>query len=502
MESFCYLEEVHMTYIASIDVGTTNVKGALITQGGGIQASCQVEIDTFYDNDYVEQNPEQWWGALKEITKTWRRAGFHFKDIAMISLCGQMQDVIPIDKSGAPVRNAILYSDIRAGDQATRILEVSKGIESLTGNEFNAATPFAKIKWLGENEPSNVARTASFLFSSKDFLVTHLTGKSVTDVTTAATSGMMSMEKRAWLKSLINRENISIQQLPDLKEPDAIAGYVTPFASECTGFVAGTPVLCGQGDAGATTLGAGVVRPGDRYIYVGTTGWIATTTNDISTGSTGIFQLAHLSEQFIKVIPLTNVGSAHEWAVQTLCREFMDKEVAYTTFENMVRSTIPVDNGALFLPYLNNERFPVHVSKSAGTFLRLSAVTTSSHLARAVMEGIAFSIRMSLETLTAPQDKPITLLGGGTRSKALAQIMADVCQRELHVPENAENLPILGAAAAGFIRLGWCRTYQEFAENILIPMPKKRYIPNSDYRAVYDQLYADFKRIYPAVKDI
>src|SRR5699024_3190574 len=128
--------------------------------------------------------------------------------------------------------------------------------------------------------------------------------------------------------------------------------------------------------------------------------------------------------------------------------------------------------------------------------------TKSSHLASVVMEGIAFTICETIETLTATQDKPITLLGGGTRSKALAQIMSDICQRELHVPENAENLPILGAAAMAFIRLGWCKTYQEFAENILHPMPKTRYIPNYENQPVYEKLYAAFKRIYPAVKDI
>lgn len=491
-----------MTYIASIDVGTTNVKGALITRDGAIHASCQVEIDTLYDDDYVEQDPEQWWKAFIEITNTWHRAGVHFNDIAMISLCGQMQDVIPIDRSGSPVRNAILYSDTRAEKQAARILEKSKEIESCTRNECNAATPFAKIKWLEENEPSNFTRTASFLFSSKDFLIYHLTDKSATDVTTAATTGLMDMEKRAWLSDLAEEEGVSVWQLPDLHEPEEIAGHVTRYASECTGFVPGTPVLCGQGDAGATTSGAGVVHPGDRYMYVGTTGWVATTTSDIDTSSTAIFQLAHLSKQYIKVIPLTNVGSAHEWAVQTLCREFSDKEAAYNTFENMVRSTIPAENGVLFLPYLTSERFPVHVSQAAGSFLRVSSSTTSSHLARAVMEGIAFSIRQSMETLTAPQDKPITLLGGGTRSKALAQIMSDICQRELHVPENAENLPILGAAAMAFIRLGWCKTYQEFAENILHPMSKTRYIPNYENQPVYEKLYAAFKRIYPAVKDI
>src|SRR5699024_11506940 len=141
-------------------------------------------------------------------------------------------------------------------------------------------------------------------------------------------------------------------------------------------------------------------------------------------------------------------------------------------------------------------------SQAAGSFLRVSSSTTSSHLARAVMEGIAFSIRQSMEALTAPLDKPITLLGGGTRSKALAQIMSDICQRELHVPENAENLPILGAAAMAFTRLGWCKTYQEFAESSLHPMPKTRYIPNYENQPVYEKLYAAFKRIYPAIKDI
>src|SRR5699024_5283728 len=129
-----------MTYIASIDVGTTNVKGAVITRDEAIHGSCQVEIDILYDDDNDEQTTEQWWKAFIEITNTWHRAGVHFNDIAMISLCGQMQDVIPINRNGSPVRNAILYSDTRAEKQAARILEKSKEIESCTRNECNAAT--------------------------------------------------------------------------------------------------------------------------------------------------------------------------------------------------------------------------------------------------------------------------------------------------------------------------------------------------------------------------
>src|SRR5699024_2340689 len=133
----------------------------------------------------------------------------------------------------------------------------------------------------------------SFLFSSKDFLIYHLTDKSATDVTTTATTGMMDMEKRTWLSVLAGEEGVSVWLLPELLEREEFAGHVTRYASECTGFVPGTPVLCGQGDAGATTSGAGVVHPGDRYMYVGTTGWVATTTSDLDTSSTAIFQLAH-----------------------------------------------------------------------------------------------------------------------------------------------------------------------------------------------------------------
>lgn len=491
-----------MKYIASIDVGTTNVKGALIMRNGSIQASCEVEIETFYENDWVEQNPEQWRKALIEITKTWQQAGFNLKDIEMITFCGQMQDVIPIDESGAPVRNAILYSDARAEEQAESMLTVDEKIRKLTGNEVNATTPFAKIKWLQEHEEESFARTTAFLFSSKDFLISQLTGEHVTDVTTAATTGMMDIDKRAWMTDEIVNEGIAADLVPLLGASDDIAGYVSAFASRQTGFMEGTPVLYGIGDAGATTLGAGVVTSGDRYIYAGTTGWIATTMTHVGRRYDGLFHLAHLSQEFIKVIPLTNVGSVHEWAVQTFCNKHADKADAYRELDQQVNAVCPDENGVLFLPYLNSERFPVRVSHAAGSFLRLNSSTTSSQMARAVLEGIAFSIRQSMETLTAPQDKPITLLGGGSRSMAWTQILADVCQQELHIPENAENLPILGAASSAFVRLGWCRTYQEFTDDIVKSMPKRRVTPNRKEQKTYDTLYEDFKRIYPAVKDI
>lgn len=491
-----------MTYIASIDAGTTNVKGALVTQDGSIQASCQVQIETFFESGFVEQNPEQWQEALLEITNTWQQAGIDFKDIEMITFCGQMQDVIPVDESGVPVRNAILYSDARAEEQAERILTADEEIRTLTGNEMNATIPLAKLKWLQEKEKTSFDRAAVFLFSSKDFLIYQLTGKRVTDVTTAATTGMMDLKQRTWLVDKIVNEGIEENQLPLLGESDKVAGYVGAFASRQTGFIEGTPVLCGVGDAGATTMGAGVVSSGDRYIYAGTTGWIATTTNSVESGFDGLFHLAHLSQEFIKVIPLTNVGSVHEWAVQTFCGKHAEKADAYRELDQLVNAVSPEEKGALFLPYLNSERFPVKVSQPAGSFLRLGAATTSAQMARAVLEGIAFSIRQSMETLTTFQEKPITLLGGGARSMAWTQILADVCQQELHIPEHAENLPILGAAATAFIRLGWCRTYQEFVHDIIKSLPKRRVTPDNEKRITYDTLYQGFKRIYPAVKDI
>lgn len=493
---------VTMSYIASIDIGTTTVKGVLIDEKGAFKGKCEVAQETLYKEDgRIEQDPEQWWNAFKKITAEWWTLGISAHDIAMIALSGQMQDCIPIDKDGNPTRHAILYSDVRAETEAQAIQSRIPKIQEVTGNHFDGSMPFPKIKWLFTHEPDNFKRTHSFLISSKDFIIHRLTGESVTDPTSGATTGMMRLKEREWFLDAVEGEGIDRRKLPQLLASDDIAGYVHAAGAQATGLVEGTPVLCGVGDAGATTMGAGVAGLGDRYAYLGTTGWMAISSDSVRKSRHGVFHLAHLPEQlFIKVAPLTNAGNAHRWAVSIFTDPTLPTEEAYAQFEQKMTQTSPGANGVLFLPYLNGERCPVHDPNATGSFVRLQSSTNRYDMSRAVLEGVACSIRQSFEYLSASVGKPLTLLGGGSRSRTWCQILADVCQTTIYVPEDAEYLPSLGAASSAFLRLGWVDSYEAFAKEIIARYPRTEFTPIPDNIKTYNAVYEDFVKLYPALK--
>ncbi|WP_054710166.1 FGGY-family carbohydrate kinase [Bacillus sp. JCM 19041] len=244
-------------------------------------------------------------------------------------------------------------------------------------------------------------------------------------------------------------------------------------------------------------MGAGVLNAGSKYVYIGSTGWVAYATTILSQAEQGVFHLAHLPEEsYIAIAPMLNAGNVHRWAVD----QFMDGD--YLAFEQAVQETKASEGIPLFLPYLNGERFPVQDMKAAGSFMNLKGTTTKADLCRSVLEGVAFALRQTMDLLLREKDDetPFTLIGGGTKSAAWCQIIADVCGHVVHVPENADFLPSLGVAAAGFCHLNWSASYEDFNASIIQSISKKVYTPQERTQEVYRRMYEKFTRLYPLVQ--
>jgi len=494
-------------YVASFDIGTTGAKGVLVGKDGTLSGGASIPLDTIYGEHHtVEQHPEQWYKAVAEITQAWWASGVDPKQIMMIVFSGQMQDCIPVDGDGNPVRPAILYSDARASLQAGQVLRKhgEDTVRRVTGNPFDGSMTFPKIIWMKENEPELYRSTASFLISSKDYVVRKLTGRLVTDPTTAATSGMMELPERRFVRGWLQGAGIEADKLPELLAADEVAGFVLEEAAAFTGFVAGTPVLCGIGDAGATTLGAGVTEVGEMYAYLGTTGWVALPTREPGSFSGGVFQLAHVDrELLITIAPLMNAGNAHRWALNVFgCGEAVG-DAAFAEMERAMEQCERRDHGVLFLPYLNGERCPVQDPHATGCFIGLTASTTKAEMSRAVLEGVAMAMRQVKELLACGWDvKRLTLIGGGSRSRVWSQTIADVLGVEVVVPQESQYLPALGGAATAFVRFGWAESYAAFARNVLDGFPAERYSPDASSVEMYDRAYAKYVMLYPALADV
>ncbi|MEK3888789.1 xylulokinase [Bacillus sp. FSL K6-3431] len=488
-----------MQCVAAFDLGTTAIKGCLLTREGQNIAEHTINLNTnFGENGELEQNPEEWWKVIQIITNKWfNDQGIRAEDIQAISFSGQMEDVIIINDNQVTTR-AILYSDTRASAEAEIIREQLPELEKITGNKIAASTPFAKLLWMQKNDLEFGKQQRSVVFSAKDYILYKLTGAIVSDYITSATTGLMNLKTRQWEPDLLQTVGIHHINLPQLTAPDKSIGNVSAYASQLTGFVEGTPVLCGSGDAGASTIGAGAINEGDCYLYLGTTGWVAVPTADPTIKPSGIFTLAHMVPNLnIAIAPLLNVGNVHRWAMHS----FLAQE-NYDLYEACVMETEPGANGLLCLPYMYGERSPVIDNEAKGAFWGIGPSTRTPDFLRAVLEGISLSLRQIMEMLMNEENGNITLIGGGAQSKVWCQILADVTQKEVRVPGNTELLPAYGAASSAFLHLGWVKSYSEFVHTFILSNQADRYIPNKETEDTYDHAYERYLKLYPLMKNI
>lgn len=485
-------------YAAVFDAGTTALKGAMVDDSGRIIASASENLDLLIDGDEREQDPGQWWQAFRNVSRSMLEQaadasgdlGFDASHIAGIICSGQMQDVIALDADLNPVRNAILYSDGRAEEQASRLASALEGGErgflDIVGNRLEGCLPLPKLMWLRDHDPEVFGHIRHVLISSKDYLIAHLTGVCVGDVAACSTAGAMDIREGRWDVELCAAAGFDRTLLPELHAPQDRIGAVTPEASERTGFAVGTPVYAGIGDAGATTLASGVSRPGQYNINIGTSGWIATISPEPFTDKPGAANLAFgVGPGFVNAVPFLNAGDVHQWATHVFAGA--DYEKAH----ELVEGSVPGSHGVLCLPYLVGERFPVMNPDIRGAYVGLSPDTTSADMMRAALEGVAFSIREGMGSFdVAPVS--ISLIGGGARESAWCQILADVLDHPVEVFANAEVLPAVALASLVFGDVDLVHAIRE----------STTYAPDAAATRTYETAYRRFLTLYPALRTL
>lgn len=503
-----------MKYIAAFDIGTTAVKGVLAGRDGVPAASASIDIPTIFSGknaEYKEQDPRVWYEAFCRISLGFfAGGGVSPEDVTAIVMSGQMQDVIPVDDRLEPVGNAILYSDGRGGAQAGAVIAAlgEDYLEQCTGNHYDGSLSFPKILWLKENQPELYRRIAKVLISSKDYVAARLTGQVCGDVTACATAGAMDIHRKVWDETIICTMGVSPELFPRLLHSHEKAGRVTAEAAQQTGYAAGTPVYAGVGDAGATTLASGISAPGQYNINLGTSGWVATVSDDVLPARMGVFNLAAMPEnKYINVVPFLNAGNVHKW-VSGLFTPEAEIEAAeggplidYDYIGRILEGSRPGCGGAMFLPYLAGERFPVMDEKIRGCYVGLNPQTGKGDMIRACLEGVAFSIRQGIESIGTPPQK-VSVIGGGGRVAVWCQILADVLDQTVYVYRNSDILPSLAISAAALIGEGQIGSYDEFTDSLQGEESSIAYRPIPENAALYKEIYPAYLRIYPAVKAV
>jgi xylulokinase len=434
-----------------LDVGTSSVKAVLFDHEGRV---CDEREEAYATQSLAggreEQNPRDWWSAAANAVRPLDLSG-----LECISLAGTMQSVIPIGRDGEPVRPAILYSDSRADGVFKELAPAFErlGAATLLGNHLNEFMSVFKIAWLRAHEPESYRRTGVFHSGAKDYLLFKLTGRHVTDATAATTVGLMDIRTREWSVQLAEAAGIPLALLPRIEAADAEVGTVNAAAASALGIRAGIPVVNGCGDAGAATVGAGVSRPGEAYVYLGTSAWVALVREvEALTLSHELYTLAHPTDGLaIRIGAMLCGGDGAAWFAG----------LAGETFESLELRLPAVDCAPpelIFLPYLKGERCPFLDTRVRGAFLGLDRGHGAADMYYAVLEGVALALRANLDALGAGGEE-IRLIGGGALSSMWAQLIADVTARRVVVARTPT-----AATACGAFRIAAARSGMRFAD--------------------------------------
>ncbi|RUT30098.1 hypothetical protein EMQ25_12270 [Arsenicitalea aurantiaca] len=475
--------------ILVMDSGTSGLKAALVDDAGTIIARADADYGETRAERTHRQDPEAWWQAAISAVRQLQPG-----DIDAISLCGTMENLIPLGADGRPAGDAILYSDPIGNAAFSRLKDDLEGAEAILGNAPEPLMTAFKLHALSMKFDGNYTSCTLALPGSKDFLAFRLTGIAATDPTNGTTTGLMDIRTRDWSEPLLERFGIARAMLPKLVPASAVIGRVTEEAAAALGVKAGTMVVNGAGDGGATTLGSGALGPGDVSLYLGTTGWVARVAGpETLDAPSGFYRLAHpAGPGIIEIAPILAAGAAAHWARRALGLDQAEAEA-------LGRAADENPGETLFLPYLEGERSPFLDLDLRGAFLNLDGRAGPGELYRAVLEGVAMAIAENLEAMGGPEGSPaggrVTLAGGGALSPLWRQILADVTGCELWMSPDPVAAPMLGAWRLARMALG-----QSVGEASLSRMarPRAERAPRAAHRRAAFRRATEMARVFAA----
>lgn len=482
-----------MLYIG-VDLGTSAVKLLLMDEEGTIKNIVSKEYPLFFPHPgWSEQNPEDWFAqsmeGIQELTKDFDRT-----QVAGISFGGQMHGLVALDAQDQVIRPAILWNDGRTGEE-TEYLNTEIGKEKLS--QYTANIAFAgftapKILWMKKHEPENFARITKIMLP-KDYLAYRLSGAFCTDVSDASGMLLMDVENRCWSKEMLEVCGITEEMLPKLYESYEVVGTLRPEIAEELGLAETVKVIAGAGDNAAAAVGTGTVGDGMCNISLGTSGTIFISSEKFGVDqNNALHSFAHADGNYHLMGCMLSAASCNKWWME---------EILKTTDFAKEQSGIQKlgENPVFYLPYLMGERSPHNNPDARAMFIGMSMDTTREDMTQAVLEGVAFALRDSLEVARSLgiQIERTKICGGGAKSPLWKKIIANVMNLKVDVIESEEG-PALGGAMLAAVGCGEYPDVKTIADKIVKVVDTVE--PEEELVQKYEERYQKFRRIYPQVK--
>lgn len=499
-----------MSNLIGIDLGTGATKTVLFREDGTVLADETIEYPLYQEqNGWGEQDPQDWWLAARDtIRSVLAKSGVHPDSIRGIGISGQMHGLVMLDSAGEVIRRAILWLDQRTAAECVEITDKvgADRLIELTANPALTGFTASKILWVRKHEPENYARCARILLP-KDYLRYKLTGEFATEVSDASGMQLLDVPKRQWSDEVLEKLDIDRTLLAHVYESPEITGSIHQQAAEATGLSVGTPVVGGAGDNAAAAVGTGTVRDGLAFTTIGSSGVVFAHSSKITIdphGRVHTFCCAVPNAWHVMGVHQA-AGLSLRWLRDTACAP----EIALATERNVdpyvvmseaAESVAPRAEKLFYLPYLNGERTPHLDPDARGVFFGLSGIHGRAHLIRAVMEGVAYSLRDSFGILNEMGVMPqtMTVTGGGGRSPLWRQILADNFNCPVQTLNTKEGAA-LGVAILAGVGAGVFASVEEGC--VALIQPKRIERPNPANVAIYDRAYPLFRQLYIDLKE-
>jgi xylulokinase len=483
-----------------IDVGTGGTRAVLVDRTGRVVASCAAEHAAIRSEHigWAEQDPADWWRAAKEaIAGVMAASESAGSEIEAVGLTGQMHGCVMLDKDGEVLRPALIWADQRTQPECDW-LTAKIGFERLIELTCNPALPnftLTKLLWVREHQPEIFARIAHVL-CPKDYVRYKLTGEFAMDMQEASGTLLLDVTNRRWSADMCELAGIPMAWLPRLFEGPEICAEINEAGAGVTGLAAGTPVAAGAGDQGAGAVGMGILAPGSVSATIGTSGVVFAATDSPTKDRLGrLHTFCHAAPGVWHVMGVTNgAGLSLRWLRDTFA--------AGTSYDELSAEAAKVpagSDGMLWAPYLFGERTPHLDANARAAFVGITASHTRGHFVRAVMEGVAYSLKdtFSLFAELGIPVRSIRLGGGGARGKLWRQIQADVYGQPVELLE-AEEGGAFGAALLAGVGIGaWDSVEAACAATVRVAE-----VIEPKNAAVMAKGYEEYRRVYPALKMI
>lgn len=494
-------EYILKSYAIGIDIGTTSTKVVLFDEKGAAVAHHAKSYPLLAEvPGAAEQRPDEIYEAVVySLRETVRKSGDLAEKIGFISFSTAMHSLIAVDSNGKPLTNSITWADTRSESYAFTVKSSAEGLDlyKRTGVPLHPMTPLFKLQWL-KNEQPEIFQKATKFVGIKDYILYRWFGEWATDYAAAAAMGLWNMNTLEWDEEALQMAGVTAEQLPAIQPTTFYWDSLSETLEKLSGLDSSVKVVIGATDGPLSNLGVGAISPGDVAVTIGTSGAIRTISKTPILDAEGRTFCYPLTEKhWVSGGPVNNGGIAFQWIHDLFHEE--EIEGSYEELSRRAEAAPPGSDGLIFLPHLTGERAPLWDAQAKGSFIGLTLRHKKNHMVRAVLEGTIFNLYQVYSLVkTQAQEKAdvkIFATGGFTNSPAWKQILADVFQKEVSIPEHTES-SCLGAVQLGRFAIGETDVLQEVAEET------KQYgtvMPNAEHEELYGELFEIYQSLSEAM---